>query len=181
MNEAVVKVYSEALSSLSCQKKKWDTYKKDIHYVQKIFIENNNLMFFLINPNIDKNNKKNLIREIFENIDIDIKNFIFVLIDKSRIMLFEDIVNDFYKKYNEKNNILEGIVYSASVLDEIDIKKLEKTLENKFSKRVELENIIDESIIGGVSIFIDGKKIDNSIRNRLDKMRAHLMKEGINR
>lgn len=69
-------------------------------------------------------------------------------------------------------------MYSASKLDSSDINDLVNTLEKKYKKQVELTNEIDESLISGVSIYIEGNRIENSVKNRLENLRARLKKEG---
>lgn len=178
MNDAVVKVYSDAFFDLSSEKNKLDTHKKDLKYIIEIFNENEQLNNLIDNPVVSNEDKKELISKIFVGIDIDSKNLLNVLIDNKRFTIFEDLVRDFNKKYNYANNILEGVVYSTRKLDSEDFKNLENALNKKFDKKVELTNIIDESLIGGISIYVDGKRIDNSIKNRLDSLKAHLLKEG---
>lgn len=178
MNDAVVKVYSEAFFDLSSEKNKLDTHKNDLNYIIDIFNENKELNNLMENPVVSNEDKKELIEKIFVDIDIDSKNLLNVLIDNKRFMILGDLVRDFNKKYNYANNILEGVVYSTRKLDKKDFKNLEKALNKKFDKKVELTNIIDESLIGGLSIYVDGKRIDNSIKNRLDSLKAHLLKEG---
>lgn len=178
MNDAVVKVYSEAFFDLSSEKNKLDTHKKDLNYIIDIFNENKELNNLMENPVVSNEDKKELIEKIFVDIDIDSKNLLNVLIDNKRFMILGDLVRDFNKKYNYANNILEGVVCSTRKLDKKDFKNLEKALNKKFDKKVELTNIIDESLIGGLSIYVDGKRIDNSIKNRLDSLKAHLLKEG---
>lgn len=178
MNDAVVKVYSDAFFDLSFEKNKLDIHKKDLNYIIDIFNENKELNNLIDNPVVSNEDKKELISKIFVDIDIDSKNLLNVLIDNKRFMVLEDLARDFNKKYNYAKNILEGIVYSTRKLDEKELKNLENALNKKFDKKVELTNIIDESLIGGLSIYVDGKRIDNSIKNRLDSLKAHLLKEG---
>ena len=178
MNNRVVNVYSDAFFELSKEKNKLKTHKKDLQAIKEIITEHMELKGAILSPTIEKSDKKNLIKKIFSDIDNDTLNLINVLIDKSRFTVFEDLTRDFNKKYNKEFNISEGKIYSANKLDEKEIKDLEKVLSKKFNKKVELENEIDNKLIGGVSILLDGKRIDNSVKFRLESLKAHLMKEG---
>lgn len=177
-NENVINVYSSAFYELSSEKNKLDIHKKHLELVSDIFTKNVELKNFLQNPNISNDEKKEIISKAFKDIDIDLLNYLNLLIDKNRIMLISDLEKDFKKRYNKQMNILEGEVYSSYELKEDEIKDLEHLLKNKFNKKVELKNIIDKSLIGGISIYVDGKRIDNSISNRLESLKTHLLKEG---
>lgn len=178
MNNRVVNVYSDAFFELSKEKDKLKTHKEDLQTIKDIITEHMELKEVILSPTIEKSDKKNLIKKIFSDIDNDTLNLINVLIDKSRFTIFEDLTRDFNKKYNKEFNISEGKIYSANKLDEKEIKDLEKVLSKKFNKKVELKNEIDNKLIGGVSILLDGKRIDNSVKFRLESLKAHLMKEG---
>ena len=170
----VTTVYSEAFFELSKEKDKLDKSLEDIKYVNKTIKNHKEMNGFLKNPNILKEDKKELIGKVFVDIDQDSKNLLNVLIEKSRFEIFEDLVRDFNKRYNSVNNIAEGIVYSVNKLDQEEMNSLVNVLAKKLDKKVELTNELDSSLIGGVSVFIDGKRMDNSIKYRLDSLKSSL-------
>lgn len=174
MNNPATLVYSEAFFQLSKEKNKLDEHKENLYEILDVIKQHEEISGILNNPNVLKEDKKQLISKIFGHIEIESLNLIKVLIDKSRFDIFEDLVRDYKKRYNTEKNIVEGIVYSAYKLDLNDIKDLEKVLEKKLDKKVELDNEIDNSLIGGVSIYVDGKRIDNSIKYRLDSLKSSI-------
>lgn len=178
MNNRVSKVYSEAFFTLSLEKDKLDIHKKDLLEIEKVLNEYEEINQLLLNPNVTKDDKKQLISKVFSDIDVDTLNLLKVLIDKSRFLVFKELVKEYRKNYNINKNIAEGIVYSANKLDQSDLNNLILILEKKFEKKVELENKIDETLIGGISVFIDGKRIDNSIKSRLEVLRSSLKERG---
>ena len=178
MNNRVSKVYSEAFFTLSLEKDKLDIHKKDLLEIDKILDEYEEINQLLLNPNVTKDDKKQLISKVFSDIDVDTLNLLKVLIDKSRFLVFKELVKEYRKNYNINKNIAEGIVYSANKLEQSDIDDLIAVLEKNFGKKVELENKIDKTLIGGISIFIDGKRIDNSIKSRLESLKSLLKERG---
>lgn len=177
MNNLVSEVYSNAFFELSQEQGNANKHKEDLDFVWKVLDENPKLRIILNNPNIDKIEKKDIISKIFVGISNYTQNFLNILIDKSRFGCFDEITKAFVKKYNEANGISQGIVYSTKILEKSDIENLEEILSKKFDKKVELKNIIDKELIGGISISIDGKKIDNSIKSRLENLRRSLKEE----
>ena len=178
MNNPVISVYSEAFFELSKEKDKLALHKQNLNQINDILREHEDFNRVLLSPSVEKEDKKKMFKELFNDLDPDALNLAFLLFDKSRFSIFGELTRDFNKKYNKENNIAEGIVYSAVELSESQIDDLVKALSKKFDKKVELENKIDTSLIGGVSVLLEGKRIDNSIKNRLDNLKAHLRKEG---
>ncbi|MDY6038865.1 MAG: F0F1 ATP synthase subunit delta [Eubacterium sp.] len=82
----------------------------------------------------------------------------------------------FDKHEDEK---LSGIVYSVVPLESDVIHRMEEQTSHLLKKNCELINQVDEKILGGFIISIDGKLIDASIRKRMEDMRLHLTDDTI--
>lgn len=178
MSNKVVRVYSEAFFELSKDKNNLNLHKEQLSYVKEVLSNHDEIIQIIDNPNITKSDKKDFISQLFGSLDIDLLHMIYVLIDKSRFNILDDLIRDYSKKFNAEMQIMEGIVYSVNKLDETDMSDIKTALEKKYGKKIELENVIDETLIGGISIDIEGERIDNSIKQRLSSLKAQLMKEG---
>ncbi|MDU4935056.1 MAG: ATP synthase F1 subunit delta, partial [Peptostreptococcaceae bacterium] len=109
-----------------------------------------------------------------DKININIKNFLKILIEQDRISFISDISDSYKELLNEKNNILEGFVISAIPMKKEEIKELEEKLSEKYNKNVTLENKVDKSILGGVLVRLGNEEIDGTVKTRLDKMKEQL-------
>lgn len=178
MNSLISQVYSDALFDLGKENNSLDIKQKDLVFIKRILDENEDLKKLLQNPNIQKSDKKEIVENIFSNIDKQSLNFIKVLIDKSRFNYINDILDGFFSKYYDENNIARGILTTARSMDKEDIDTIKKALSKKLDKKVELDVNIDPKLMGGFSIKIDGKLIDNSLKNRLLDLKGSLKKRG---
>ena len=114
-------------------------------------------------------------QNIFENqLSNSMNNFLKVVIDKDRISAIENMKESYKSLLNDKNNILEGTAITAVELSEKEIKDLEKNLSIKYNKNVTLNNIVDETILGGVLVKLGNEEIDGTVRTRLLKMKKQL-------
>ena len=115
------------------------------------------------------------LENIFENqLSENMNNFLKIVIDKDRMSAIENIKESYKNLLNDKNNILEGTVVTAVSLSEKEIKDLEKNLSIKYNKNVTLNNIVDETILGGVLVKLGNEEIDGTVRTRLSKMKNQL-------
>ena len=62
------------------------------------------------------------------------------------------------------------VTTAVPMTDELEIKVLAK-IKELTSKSVELENIVDESILGGFILRIGDKQFNGSIANQLNKLK----------
>ena len=67
------------------------------------------------------------------------------------------------------------IIYTVNELSKEQINKLEESVTKKLNKKVELSNVIDPSIIGGIKIVVNDTVFDNSIVRRLESLKQELI------
>jgi F-type H+-transporting ATPase subunit delta len=69
---------------------------------------------------------------------------------------------------------VEARVLTVVPLDEALRVALEANLAKRFDKKVILENVIDESILGGAVVYVGDQVIDGSIKNQLNQMKTQM-------
>ncbi|NLW53000.1 MAG: F0F1 ATP synthase subunit delta [Tissierellia bacterium] len=174
MNNQVSSVYSQALFDVAVEKEILIQSKDELNLLKTLLEDNPKLRVILENPNIEKREKKDMVDVLMKDSEQNTKNFVKVLLDNNRFDQFDNIVDQYIRRFNEKENIAPGIIYSARALDKEFVAKVEATLSKKLDKKVELENVLDESLIGGFTVKMDGKFVDNSIKGRLENLKSSL-------
>lgn len=175
MMNVIANRYAEALFQIGEEEKLTDMLYQELSEIVNLIKVNQDLFSILKSPVISKKEKISLIDNIFEDkININIKNFLKILIEQDRISFISDISDSYKELLNEKNNILEGFVISAIPMKKEGIKELEEKLSEKYNKNVTLENKVDKSILGGVLVRLGNEEIDGTVKTRLDKMKEQL-------
>jgi F-type H+-transporting ATPase subunit delta len=124
-------------------------------------------------PGISYKEKHDIIDKSFKNFSKDFLCFIYVVIDNNRFSYLNEIFSEFKKMYDEKNNIATCDVYSSVSLKEKEKKEIISYLEKTFNKKVMINELIDENIIG-IKLVCEGETIDYSLESRINKMRVNI-------
>ena len=171
--------YAEGLFDLALEKNAIEKYKANLDTVKNVFDEVDNIKAFFASERISKEDKKKLIKDSFDSkLEKDVLHFLYLLVDKKRIVYYDDIVTSYNHLANEELNIIEGTIESPRPLDKEKIKELEKVLA-KNGEKIELKQKINKSLISGFKIKLDNKVIDASMKDRINKMHNVLSrKEG---
>ncbi len=169
--------YANALLSLASEKGAIAEYRQNVKELRKAFLENEEIIKILNSAFIEFNEKEQIIDKIVIYDDY-IKNFIKVIVRNSRSNQIIKIFNEFIKICNERLQIKDGIVYSTRLLSEEEIQKIESGIEKRLQSKVELENVIDKKLIGGVKVIVEDKIFDGSIKNKVEKLKESLVKGG---
>jgi len=148
-----------------------DEYKA----LSRIFEEHPQLKKLFCVPTVTVKEKKEVAEKIFGGlITPELLNFIFILIDKHRMGSWERIGREYEQLLWDREHHAKGIIYSVVPLDEERLKAFEFKTDVTINKRVKLENRIDETLIGGVKIYVDGRLIDASVKARLASMKQRI-------
>ena len=170
----VANEYAKAIYELALEENKEQCFKDCFNALLES-IKNEDLNKILTSPFIDVNNKKSIVDKAFISLDSTFINFIKVLLDHNRIALLNDIYDGFNKLILEHNDIMKIDVVSAVKLNSIQMINLSKALQMKYSgKKIELENIIDSDLIGGIQVISNGESLDMSLKASLNRLKESL-------
>lgn len=167
--------YARALFDLAQEEKCSDAFLHQLQVLSAAFSAEPDFLRLLANPGISKAERCQLLDESFrERIHLYVLNFLKLLTEKGDILRFHDCVRQFQAYYNDANGILCVSVVSAVALSEQQREKLLQKLEAVTGKKVQLEMKLDPACLGGLRLDYDGKRIDGTVRNRLDAMAKQL-------
>ncbi|WP_295638287.1 ATP synthase F1 subunit delta [uncultured Mailhella sp.] len=102
------------------------------------------------------------------------QRFCALLADKGRLPLLPAIAADFSVMLDEARGISRGVVTTAVELDDAHKDSIKNKLESQTERKLELEYVIDPSIIGGIVFRVGDKVYDASLRAQLDNLRESI-------
>ncbi len=175
-NDAIYNKIAEGLYASAVENNTLATYKEDLKFIVWNLVINKEYFDFLKSPFIEEKNKFKSLDEIFSSVVVpEVLDFIKLVINKGLISGIEYIQKHFNELAAIKENIILGTVYSAIKLKKSQIVALEKTFGKKFNHTVELKNIIDESLIIGIRVLINGYVYEYSAESELEEIKNGLI------
>ena len=169
----IARPYAEALFKLSLDE--GEKFNDELNFLATV-LRDKDLNLYLSNPTVSKDKGKKFVLSVLpENFNQSLKNFFELLVDNSRIIFFEEILQQFHNLENEHNKILEAKILSAFELFENQKDSIKKRLEKKFDKKVVLSCIVDKTLIGGVTIIIGDYVVDGSIKRNLEVLKNSIL------
>ena len=103
-----------------------------------------------------------------------VTNFMKLLVEREHFDAFLLCAQWFHQRYNEDSGIVEAFVTSAVPLNEDEMTALRVKLAHISGRQVKLITAVDPSLIGGVRVEMDGRRYDNTIQDRLGRLRRSL-------
>ncbi len=130
---------------------------------------------FLTHPLVPREAKVTLVEGAFPGLSEYMRNAIRLLIRNGRESYLDLIYDRYLSVRGEAEGITRVRVVSPSPLSPEERSRLKRRLEEALRSPVRLDEGLDERLIAGVRIEIEGKVIDGTLRARLDALRSSLI------
>ena len=170
MNRAAIR-YAKGVLSLAQEQKAEEAVNNDMKTIVGTIAQSNELSQMLQSPVIKSSDKKAVLTSVFSNVNENIVNLIDTLISNKRLALLNDVASSYVTLYNQLRGSQVATVTTAVALSDALKKKVLAKVKELTGKDAEVENIIDESILGGFILRVGDKQYNASIANKLNKLK----------
>lgn len=176
MEELATTLYAKSMFDASKEDDCLKLVYKELNLVKETIDSNPKLMEVFNHPLLSKNEKKDIVKDIYKNNLSKLSmNFLYVIIDAKRFDMISSIIDEFNNLYDIDNDILKGTIITKNKLSDSEINKYEEKLTASLKSHVKLNNVLDENIIGGAIIKIGDKLIDSTLKGQLNELRKELI------
>ena len=177
MAKLVSKVYGDALFEAAQDMGSIDATYEEVLALQSIWQEQSDLVQLLNHPQIVKEEKIQVIKNIFDGrVSDGVMGFLATIVDKGRQQSIPDIFVYFIDKVKEYKKIGTAYVTSAVELSGTQKSQVkERLLATTVYKEFEMNYTVDESLIGGMVIRIGDRVVDSSIKTQLYELKKSLL------
>ena len=152
---------------------------KNLTLVKSLYDTNTDFVSFVKNTTYLKNQQNEMVNSLSDlmKFDLTLKNFLLLLIKKSRLFYLQKIIDSFFKLLSKDKNEIDASLTSAKKLDDNEINNINTELSQVLKSTIKFKYKVDESLIGGLKIQLGSLMIDTSIKNKLKKYEKAMMEQ----
>lgn len=167
------KRYASALLSIAAESGKQGKIKEDLENFSALLNFSEELRRAIRSKIIARSELAAAITEILEKNKADevTKKFAEVVVTNGRAVLFQNIISAYKDLYLELEGEVTAVVTSAIPLTQSHVQAISSTLKKVSDMKINIEEKIDQKILGGVVIRLGSKMIDNSVAGKLEKLK----------
>ena len=169
--------YSRALFEASKEANELEKTEKDIKNFLSLMNNSLEIKNFIHNPTQSKENQNNVIQLLAEqfNFSKNMKNFMFLLVEKRRIFFVEKIIDSFLRLCSKKRGEIKASLISSKELSEAELNSISKEFSSSTSSTIKFNYKVDKDLIGGLKLQLGSFMIDTSIKNKLNKYKQKML------
>ncbi|NRD22129.1 ATP synthase F1 subunit delta [Winogradskyella litoriviva] len=163
--------YAKAVLSIATDQKSAEVVNSDMKSITKAISGSEDLNQMLQSPIVKSSDKKSVLISVFKNANTATINLIDTLIANKRLPLLNDVASSYIQLYDEmRGSQVASVTTAIPLTEDLKTKVLAKVKELT-GKEAEVENIIDESILGGFILRVGDIQYNASISNKLNKLK----------
>lgn len=172
----VAKRYALALFQIAREQKLLDKVEEELRVVKEVLYLNEDLKSVLKSPKLSKETKKQILKTSFSSLDKNLFNTLMLLIDRHRQDEIIPMAEAFIELANDERGVEVADVYSIRPLSDEERAGLSSSFAEKVGKKsLQIENIVDSNLLGGIKIRIGNRIFDGSLRGKLDRLERKLL------
>ena len=166
------KEYATALFMLAYEENKQKLYAEVLESVKKTFLDNPQYEELLSSPSISLKERLWMIDQAFAGIVPEhILSYLQLLCEKGRVCHFVESVDAYKALLDASERVSNATITSAVPLTEEEKSKLLRRLERMGNGKVKATYFVDEALLGGIIVDVDGEIMDGSLRHRLQDIK----------
>lgn len=168
--------FAQSLYAVAEKKDNVFGIKDSLEQLVNLYRKNPEFRFVLLSKRIEKSQKSQILRNSLagkmDNLAIEILE---ILLDKDSIRELPAVMNRYQNIVSEKTKSAQVSVTVSDSIGEQQVSDLQKSIETKLNKKIDIQLDVDPKIIGGMVLRIDNTIIDGSIKRQLEKIREHFV------
>jgi F-type H+-transporting ATPase subunit delta len=128
----------------------------------------------LESPELDSRAKAALLDQVLGDADELVRNFVRLLAEKGRAGELDEIAREFEALVAQDQGILDVELTTAVELSQQEFDDLVARVGQASGREVRASRAVDPTLVGGLVLQIGSRRLDASIRGRLDRLRQEL-------
>lgn len=174
----VARRYAEALFDLGRERGALEAYAAELARVAQAVRDEPRLRALLENPRVPQARKQQLLEEAFADLQPAVRNLLRLLVRKRRETYIGAVAAELERLRDQAAGIAAAEVRVAVPLAEDETERLQRRLERAFGRRLRLSVRVQPELIGGLVVQVGDRRIDASLRRRLQALRERIATGG---
>lgn len=167
--------YAKSLIELAESQGSLDAVHNDMGLFLSCTRESKEFSNLLKKPIVKPSNKLKILEALFSSKVSDLTMGFFTLITKKgRDYFLEGIASEYQRQWKIKKGIVDAHLVTAIPLSDDLQEKIRKLVNDQISGDVEIHASEDKSVIGGFSLRVGDRQVDETIKTKLGRLKRDL-------
>ncbi len=172
--------YALALLELADDKKELDSVAQDLRGLRGIIAESEDLRRLILSPLFTRQQQAQAMAAVLDKAGIGelTRRFVLLVAQNRRLFALTRMINAYLAELARRRGEVTARVTSASALTDGQHRALDAALRAEVGAKVKIDVKVDPGLIGGLVVRVGSRMIDNSLRNKLQRLQLAMKGAG---
>lgn len=172
--------YATALFELAIEDKALEKVGKELVQIEAMLDTSEDLQRLITSPAFTAEQQERSISAILEKAKIKgiTANFLALVAQKRRLFALPKMIQCYRGLLSRHKGEVRAEVTSAAKLSADQQKKLKSSLKSVVGRDIQVDTVIDESLLGGLIVKVGSQMIDTSLRTKLQNLKIAMKEVG---
>ena len=171
--DAGARRYADAAFEIGRADGTLDAWDRDLKRLRDA-LHHEDLRALAEHPAVPYADKERVLRRVVGNVSDEALNLVLLMVRRGRPRAIPRMVEHFAALLRRERGVALAEVRTALPLDGAQRTAVTDRLTELTGDEIEINEVVDESLIGGITVRIGDRLYDASVRNRLERLRARL-------
>ncbi len=171
--ETVARRYADAAFEIGRDDGNLETWERDLDTLRTA-LGDDELRRLVEHPAVPFAEKEKVLRRVVKGVTAEPIALALLMIRRGRPGAIDAMVDRFGELVRRERGISLAEVRTALPLDDEQRTAIAERLKTLTGDQIEIREVVDDALIGGVSVRIGDRLYDASVRSRLERLRARL-------
>ena len=164
--------YATALFELALERDAVEQIERDLEAIRALVDGSDDLKRVVRSLTLSRGEQGRALDAVLERLSSSqyVRNFVALLARNRRVFLLTDMIAAFQAKLAEHRGEVSAEVTSAVPLKANHLDAVREALRNIVGRDVALETRVDPALIGGLTVRVGSRMLDNSLRTKLQNL-----------
>ncbi|MCL2573258.1 MAG: ATP synthase F1 subunit delta [Defluviitaleaceae bacterium] len=176
MEKLAILRYSKAIFALAVEKNAVEEYNNAAKGILAVIENDKDVLGIINHPGIALEQKVNALNTAFSGkVPDDFIGLFALLLRRGRKDEILGVLRHFDKLYMDYARKTIAKLYSSTELPHEKVAEITVMLSQKLGKTVEIERVVDDTLIAGFRVEVDGYVYDASVKHQVDTLKKKLL------
>jgi F-type H+-transporting ATPase subunit delta len=172
--ETAARRYAEAAFEIGRADRTLDAWERDLGHLGEL-LRHEELRRLLEHPAIAFARKEKVMQQVAgADVSREALSLVLLMVRRGRPGAIGRMVEHFGELLRRERGIALAEVRTALPLDEDQRREVTDRLAELTGEKIEINEVVDEALIGGIAVRIGDRLYDASVRSRLERLRARM-------
>lgn len=173
---SIARPYAKAVFDLAKESGDYESWSAALSQLSMI-AQDEEFVQLVNDPRVTNQQQVDLLSDLAkDSLPANGDNFLQLLVQNDRLTALGDIASQYADLVAKEQSLISAEVVTAMPLSDEQQAQLKSALEMRLNSKVEINQVVDQSLLGGAIIKAGDLVIDGSAKGRIEKLTTALMR-----